>query len=150
MIAAPTSTLTVSVRTSRMPHGSDFKRIHKAVEHLYYLVLFTTVEEYRGREDTWASWLEVGTDLGVREAPKVVQPADRYVASVYSGARETRISARGNTRALEHVARLLQDVSGITSAVDAPAGRFRDLVRQSVTSLSVADVVGIEAAVAAG
>jgi hypothetical protein len=130
-----------------MPHGSQFKRIHKAVEHLYYLVLFTSVPEYAGRSDTWESWLQVGTDLGVREAPKVVAPADRYVDSIYSGAREVRITPRGNAQALDRLAQLLRSVPGI-EAQFAAAGlppRFHDLLRQSVASLSVGDVVSIDA-----
>jgi len=151
MIAAPTATLTVSIRTTRMPHGSEFKRLHKAVEHLYYLVLFSEVPEYRGREDTWASWQEVGTDLGVREAPKVVARADRYVDSIYSGARETRITARGNAQALERVAELVQSVQGIPSQIGGSlSGRFAELLQQSVTSLSVGDVAGIDATIANG
>jgi hypothetical protein len=137
----------ITVRTSRMPHGSEFKRIHKAVEHLYYLTLFTAVPEYAGRSDTWQSWLDVGTDLGVREAPKVVAPADRYVESIYSGTREVRIDPRGNAQALEQLAELLQSVPDI-EAHFAGAGlppRFQGLLRQSVASLSVGDVVAIEA-----
>jgi hypothetical protein len=137
----------ITVRTSRMPHGSEFKRIHKAVEHLYYLVLFTAVPEYSGRADTWDSWLQVGTDLGVREAPKVVAPADRYVESVYSGAREVRISPRGNAQALDRLVQLLRSVPGIEAQFAAAAlpPRFHDLLRQSVASLSVGDVVSIDA-----
>jgi hypothetical protein len=146
MIAAPTATLTVSIATTRMPHGSEFKRLHKAVEHLYYLVLFTSVPEYAGREDTWRSWLDVGTDAGVREAPKAVAAADRYVADVYSGARETRVTARGNAQALEQVAELVQSVSGAAAQLGgAVSGRFAELLRQSVSSLSVKDVAGIRA-----
>jgi hypothetical protein len=147
MIAAPTATLSVSVHTSRMPHGSEFKRIHKAVEHLYYLVLFTEAPEYAGRSDAWQSWLDVGTDLGVREAPKVVAPADRYVDSIYSGAREVRITVRGNSQALDRVAQLLQSVRGAESQLAAAAlpPRFQDLLRQSVASLSVGDIVSIDA-----
>ena len=79
MIAAPVATLNVTVRTSRMPHGSEFKRITKAIEHLYYLTLFSSVPDYARRGDAWQSWLDAGTDLAVREAPKAVAREDRYV-----------------------------------------------------------------------
>jgi len=179
MIAVATDRLAVTVQTRRMPHGSEFKRIHKAVEHLYYLVLFSTAPDYRGRSETWESWLRIGTDLGVREAPHAVQPADRYVDSLYSGARETRITAAGNGKVLEQVARLLKAVDALLPALaEQSAGergsaaladatvqaeiavplasalraahlrgedsdRLSDLLRQSLVSLTVADVTGI-------
>jgi hypothetical protein len=140
----------ITVRTSRMPHGSEFKRIHKAVEHLYYLVLFTSVPEYTGRTDTWDAWLQVGTDLGVREAPKVVAPADRYVDSIYSGTREIRITAQGNAQALARLEDLVQSPATIEAQFEAASlpPRFRELLRQSVASLSVGDVVSISVAAA--
>jgi len=149
MIAAPAATLNITVHTSRMPHGSEFKRIQKAVEHLYYLVLFTEVPDYEDRDDTWESWHYVGTDLGVREAPTAAAVADRYVDSVHSGAREITIKATGNGKALERVAALLGNLKGAGAEL-APGltGRFAELLAQSVTSLSVGDVVGIEAGVA--
>ncbi|HEV7679162.1 MAG TPA: hypothetical protein VGQ42_11390 [Candidatus Dormibacteraeota bacterium] len=142
----------ITVRTSRMPHGSEFKRIHKAVEHLYYLVLFTAVPEYSGRSDTWESWLQVGTDLGVREAPKVVAPADRYVESIYSGAREVRITPRGNAQALERLDALVESPATIEARFQTASlpPRFQALLRQSVASLTVSDVVGISVAAVAG
>lgn len=151
MIAAPTATLDVTVRTSRMPHGSEFKRIHKAVEHLYYLVLFSQVPEYKDRKDTWQSWLETGTDLGVREAPRGVARQDRYVESIYSGPREIRIKARGNAQALEQLSELVQNVRAAEQQLQGSvSGRFAELLAQSATSLTVADVVGIEAGVTGG
>jgi hypothetical protein len=145
MIAAPVATLDITVRTSRMPHGSEFKRITKAVEHLYYLTLFTEVPDYKSRKDTWDSWTEVGTDLAVREAPKAVDKADRYVESVYSGAREVRFRVHGNAQALELLSEMLHSLSSIPAQLSgAPSGRFQELVQQSVASLSVGDVVGID------
>jgi hypothetical protein len=144
------STLTVTVNTSRMPHGSEFKRIHKAVEHLYYLTLFSSVPAYSGRTDTWESWLQVGTDLGVREAPRAAAPADRYVESIYSGAREVRITARGNAQALDKLAALLQSMDGIEAQLGGSLPpRFAALLRQSVASLTVKDVTGLSASLAA-
>ncbi|HZS14447.1 MAG TPA: hypothetical protein VFC09_07605 [Candidatus Dormibacteraeota bacterium] len=148
MIAAPVATLNVTVRTSRMPHGSEFKRITKAIEHLYYLTLFSSVPDYARRGDAWQSWLDAGTDLAVREAPKAVAREDRYVESVYSGAREIRFAVHGNAQALEQLSELLHSPSTIASSLQVPAGRFQELVQQSVASLSVGDVTGIEVTLA--
>jgi hypothetical protein len=109
--------LVVEVTTRRMVHGTEFKRITKAVHHLYYLSLFTQTPRYQGTSAPWESWLAVGTDLAVREAPRAVDRADRYLESIYSGPREIRIAVNGNRLALDALARLLGSVEAVRSTV---------------------------------
>jgi hypothetical protein len=109
--------LIVEVATGRMVHGTEFKRITKAVHHLYYLSLFTQTPQYQGSSAPWASWLAVGTDLAVREAPRVVDRADRYLESVHSGPREIRIAVNGNRLALDALARVLASIEAVRTTV---------------------------------
>ena len=131
----PDERLVVEVTTSRMVHGTEFKRICKSVQHLYYFSLFTQAPEYERSPGSWESWLAVGTDLAVREAPRAVSRADRYLESVYSGPRVIRITVRGNRRALEALVRILGCIEAVRSTLpsqDADNRRARVLADPAV------------------
>ena len=114
-----TTSLSVSVATRRMLHGTQFKRICKAVEHLYYVILFSSVPTYRGRPGVWESWLSVGTDLAVRIPPSGVAREDQYLDSVHSQPREVSIVVHGNRDAIGELCRALQAIDSARASIAA-------------------------------
>lgn len=114
--------LPVTVTTKRMVHGTQFKRICKALEHLYYLLLFSSVPTYQGRSDTWESWLAVGTDLAVRTPPSAVDSQDRYVDSVHSQPRDISIAVKGNPEGLERLGLALRAIESVRATIADPGG----------------------------
>jgi hypothetical protein len=103
-MTGPRGQTVIAVGTSRMLNGTAFKRVPKAIEHLYYLVLFSTGPDYAGGDAGWRSWLAEGTNLGVKAAPHAVTAEDTYRFAIHSGARDVTVTATGNPSALAAVA----------------------------------------------
>ena len=61
-------TLSVVFDTVRMPHTTQFRRLERGTEELYYALVFTT-DAYQGRPEVWVSWVEMGFGVGLQEGP---------------------------------------------------------------------------------
>jgi hypothetical protein len=80
---------------TRMPHTSEMWNLARGFEDLYYSLLFTTDDAYNGRDDVWQSWLAMGLDLGIREAPPAAVHADRIKTIVRSAGKIMEVTVRG-------------------------------------------------------
>ena len=111
------ATLTIEVTTRRMPHSTQFHRIVRAPEHLYYALLFSVDAAYAG-PDPWLSWLGMGFGLALKEAPPAAREEDKLSRSVHSTARHTVITASSlNGGILGRLSDLLQVVEDVRESV---------------------------------
>ena len=62
---------------SRMPHTSEMWNLSRGFEDLYYGILFAEDAGYRAADGVWQSWVAMGLDLGIREAPPSALTVDR-------------------------------------------------------------------------
>ncbi len=108
------------IHTRRMPHSTQFHRIVRAPEHLYYALLLSTSQAYAGRPDPWRSWLRIGFALAVKEAPPGVAAADRLHRSVISEERRTLI--RLSSAVPQVISTLHRLLAGIEGARPSVAG----------------------------
>lgn len=61
--------LAIAIETRRTPNTMKFRRFVKAPENLYYFLLFSGNSRYQGSRETWRTWLDMGFNLEVRDAP---------------------------------------------------------------------------------
>ena len=74
--------LTITVKCESMLISTGFFRFCKAVEHFYYVLLFTSEPYVDAGAQPWRSWFEVGFHLAARAAPPAAGDADRLHVEV--------------------------------------------------------------------
>lgn len=84
--------LRLVLRTSRMLYNTQFKRAEKAIEHLYYLLLFSGKNSAYQGHSPWQSWIETGVDNAVREPPMIVPSSERVRVSTFFSARAVEVA----------------------------------------------------------
>lgn len=127
--------LNISIDNLQFPRPNQFFSTVNAVRNLYYALLFSMDAAYRGRADTWAYWLRIGTDHNVREPLRIARPEDRLRLTTRSNLRKIEIeSISGNRVVLESAGRLLQEIDASRSLVSGKDkdARFRKLAGSEV------------------
>ena len=92
------ATLSVSMDTKKVLFGTQMKRIQKGIEHLYYLLLFSTAPAYSKSADPWHLWYHQGTEQVVRVPPPGARQPDRYLDSLRYEARALHITALSSNK----------------------------------------------------
>jgi len=77
----------LTVIMSRMPHTTEFFRVVKSLEHMYYALLFATETPYAERPRRWRHWIDQGFSAAIRSAPPDVEEQDRIRTTVHSDKR---------------------------------------------------------------
>jgi hypothetical protein len=83
-----TSYVRVTFETERMPHSTELKRLLRAVDSLYYALLFAGEERYAGQAEVWHSWVKLGFATGLQEGPPGASEADRIRINTFSNSKE--------------------------------------------------------------
>ena len=137
--------LNLAVNTSRMPFTTKFSQISRAPEHLYYALLFSTNPAYSKREDVWITWLEMGFNLAIRDAPPGAAPSDRIVRTVHHTPRRIEMSLEGGRRTeVAKLEGLLKTIEGLRKGISAkePSARAKTLMaNKEVNAALVAPVM---------
>ena len=110
--------LELVINSRRMPYSTLFSRWMKAPEHLYYLLLFSTNHSYANSADAWRSWLQVGFNLAVKDAPPAAAKPHRIRVTVGHQWRRIEISIDGGDRkTLADLEHLLQTIEKLRPSV---------------------------------
>lgn len=79
----------------RMPHTSEMWNMSRGFEDLYYAILFSTADRYEGDDAAWTTWVSMGLDLGIREAPPRSDRADRISTTLRSAGKVVEVTVTG-------------------------------------------------------
>ncbi len=110
--------LNISIDNLQFPRPNQFFSTVNAVRNLYYALLFSMDTAYRGRADTWAYWLRIGTDHNVREPLRIARPEDRLRLTTRSNLRKIEIECiSGNQAVLGRAGRLFTEIDASRSKV---------------------------------
>jgi hypothetical protein len=145
--------LRIVVRSSRMPHTSQLWRVHRGIEELYYALLFARSGRYPDAHGAWRTWSEMGSSVGLREAPPAARREDRPVMSLRSDGKTVTVTASGGdpatveqlARVVRRIAELRPGISGATEveraeqllADDELAADFRTPVAESMRAAAL-------------
>lgn len=110
MVSERTRTLRASFETSRMPHTTQFRRLQRGAEELYYFLLFTG-DRYQDRDDPWRLWSNAGFTTGLQASPPGADPGDEIVVSMQTDGKHITLSIFSGVEAtITALAELLQRV----------------------------------------
>jgi hypothetical protein len=113
-----TRTVQLVFDTVRMPHTTQFRRIERGVEELYYDLLFTSKTAYQDRPDVWASWVEMGFGVGLQEGPPGADRDDRIQISMRTqGKRMTLTASGGDDETRSQLSALLAHIETLRGAL---------------------------------
>ena len=122
-------TLAIAIETRRMPNTTKFRRIVKAPENLYYFLLFSGNSRYQGSQETWQTWLDMGFNLAVRDAPPGAAREHHALFTVKPRPRVTEISVTGGEPktmdGLDRLLRALEKRRPQVSSIQEPAARAK-------------------------
>jgi hypothetical protein len=105
--------------TRRMPHTTQLWRMHRAIEDVYYLTLFSNASAYVDEPAVWQSWLGMGFSVGLREPPPGARSGDRVRTSVRSDGKTLTVTAAGgDAAALDRSASILRRVEELRSSAN--------------------------------
>jgi hypothetical protein len=108
------TTFVVSFETQRMPHSTELKRLLRAVDCLYYALLFSGSEEYAGQDEVWRSWVKLGFGTGLQEGPPGAREDDRIRINTFSeGKQLTFTVSAGDPSTLHRWSELLREIDRI-------------------------------------
>ena len=117
--------LTITVKCESMLISTGFFRFCKAVEHFYYVLLFTSEPYVDAGAQPWLSWFEVGFHLAARAAPPAAGDDDRLHVEVRPG-RTFEIKASGaNLKALEKLRELISELDRVRRSLGAGDQKVR-------------------------
>ena len=128
---------------TRMPHTSEMWNLARGFQDLYYSLLFAGDEAYKDRDDVWQSWLGMGLDLGIREAPPGAEHADRIKTVVRSAGKIMEVTVSGGRPDLtDRVWSLIEAMVDASPSVKAlsPAGRSAAITASGPMQVVVDDV----------
>jgi len=141
--------LNVTIDTSRMLDGAQFRHASKGVERLYYLLLFSTAPAYTGKVEPWVFWTAQGVNLSVREAPPGAAILDRLRISISPGARRIGLRATGGHKeALEKLRNVLAEIDKIRPSVAELSDSERPAMVMANTAIASALVEPLQKALA--
>ncbi len=110
--------LNVAVNTRRMPHTTQFSRMIKAPEHLYYFLLLGTNPSYAKNQDVWTSWLQMGFGLALREGPPGSAKADSLKITVHHTPRRIEsVVEGGHKETVAKLEKLMKAIEGLRPSV---------------------------------
>jgi hypothetical protein len=101
------------ITTRRMPHTTQYSRLMKAPEHLYYLLLLATHARYARDPQFWRSWISMGFGMAVREGPPGTERAHHVEFTIEHNPRRFAVSIDGGER--DTLARLANLLAAIES-----------------------------------
>ena len=113
MTAARTETLRVSIKTTRMPHTTQFRRLQRGAEELYYFILFTG-DRYQERNELWRLWSGAGFSTGLQAPVPGANAEDEIVVSMRSDGKHVVMSIfSGEEVAINALAELLLRIESL-------------------------------------
>ena len=113
MTTARTETLRVSIKTTRMPHTTQFRRLQRGAEELYYFILFTG-DRYRDRNELWRFWSGAGFSTGLQAPVPGANAEDEIVVSMRSDGKHVVMTVfSGNEVAIKALAELLLRIESL-------------------------------------
>jgi hypothetical protein len=101
----------VVIENSETPHSQKFAWQVKAVENVYYALLFSSQIEYTDRPSVWQSWISMGFEPYVKEPPTESAAKDRLELSARCKGRRVEIRASGPGEILAKLGALLRAVA---------------------------------------
>jgi len=108
----------------RMPHTSEMWNLSRGFEDLYYGLLFA--EAYPAAEGVWRSWVAMGLDLGIREAPPGALPSDRIKIVTRSAGKVVELTIdRGRDDVKDRVWDIVRDLVGCVAEIKSLPGPER-------------------------
>jgi hypothetical protein len=101
-----------------MAHSTELKRLLRALDCLYYALLFSGQEPYEGHPEVWRGWVEFGFGTGLQQGPPVAEDPDRIRISTFSDGKQLTFTvSEGNPRTLQRWTELLHEVERIRPGV---------------------------------
>ncbi len=98
----------VVIQNVEAPHSQRYFWQVKAIEHLYYALLFSSSGTYSKRAEPWRSWLQMGFGSWVRDPPPDVGDADRlHLTTRSEGKKVTVKGSSPRADVLETLRRIL-------------------------------------------
>jgi hypothetical protein len=129
---------------SRMPHTSEMWNLSRGFEDLYYGILFASDDSYRS-DTAWQSWVAMGVDLGIREAPPAAATADRIKNVTRSAGKIVDVTVeRGREDIKDRVATIVESLVAAPEDIKALAApeRASKLSQQGATGEAFSLVTG--------
>jgi hypothetical protein len=139
-VATTSSKIAVTFESERMTNSTELKRLLRALDTLYYAMLFSGEPEYEQRPEVWHGWVRLGFATGLQEGPSGAEPADRIRVHTFSNSKELTFTVHdGRVATLERWVRVLKEIDRVRLATAEPDGgqrarqlRLNDLVRREV------------------
>jgi hypothetical protein len=133
----------IVVDASVMPHSTQFRRIQRGTEELYYLLLFSSSADYRDRREVWKEWADTGFSTALQDAPFGVQSGDRIHISMRSDGKRFVLTARSSNKgALAALEQLLRHLDALRTKGDPEALTHDESVTASLVEPVVKAVAG--------
>src|SRR5215469_729352 len=105
--------LSVTFDAKRMPHTTEFLRITRSPERLYYLLLFSGDS---AGANGWSSWVNVGFNLAVKEAPPGTAKSDRVKVTTYPDPRHFAVELQGGN------GQVIAELKGLLMQIESERG----------------------------
>ena len=103
--------------------STQLLRFRKAVENLYYALLFSS-EAYTGA-NPWDSWAEMGFNIAIRSAPPAAKESDRLTVDTAPGRTFEITASNSNRVALTRLSDLLQEIERARTKPGSAGGEAR-------------------------
>jgi len=135
---------------SRMPHTSEMWNLSRGFEDLYYGVLFSEDSSYRASEDVWQSWVAMGLDLGIREAPPGASSDDRIKIVTKSAGKVVELTiSRGRDDVKERVSAIVSELVDAAEEIKSlPVAERASLLSQAGAAGGA--IAGVKSALSSG
>ena len=118
------ATFLIDAKYTEAPGTPQMKRFDKAVEFVYYVMLFC--DEYTSEPDVWKSWLDMGFHTGIRNAPPGAKRPDRILLSTKPAGKHFEISVvGGNPRQITKLKNVLDAVESVRAATSQQSDDHR-------------------------
>src|SRR5215471_13878691 len=98
--------------------STQFFRFCKGLEHFYYAMLFAA-DPYAAGPAPWLSWLQIGFNVGAREAPPAAAPGDALRVDTRPGRTFEFRAASGNRQVLEKLRGLMVELDRVRASLGA-------------------------------
>lgn len=127
--------LIITVNCESMLISTGFFRFCKAVEHFYYVLLFTSGPYVGAGAQPWLSWLEIGFHLAAREAPPAARDADRLHVDARPGRTFEIKASSANVKVLEKLRELIRELDRVRKSLGA--GNQKDRLQAIVNDQTI-------------